>query len=1007
MNNKWGGHNIDEEATVLKEIKLLYEMGEGKTFSFDHGNPNRPDGYDYHGHDAFKSFFQVLILVLLYTKSIKPKKNLSALLEIHSYDYAINRTKHLMSEKRDRFIEKMREKKDTKSLEKVALHTNEMKQLSERLNQQLDQQSSQRQKFYKFLELEIKDKSMISDTGLYDCWVYLTNSLKTKTRHRDPRAIIVNLINFLHKKKDSLFNTNFKKFFDIITSEYGKEFKSLSSFLTDFCEKKNIKKIYSTHPKTLFGIPDKHYTANLYFNDREELEVPDSVAESSTNLNTFLIKSQVYGKRNYGGTISLNEVGKKSNLNSPDPENSPNLSKPKKPKERFGVDNLDVSEKNKPKQLFFNKGFDLAVLHGTAFEEGFSNVDPHDGRRKSPQLSRHQWFQRATRGVKNNGHIFFLVNKKNIQTWSFYFNHQINIHRRNSPHFGPISELLNICSVISLKNSLWIILKKVAKEKIIKPDSEDDCLEFFDASSFVKETIKIHGKDYSLEELKIKSEGSETETILDHKNFFRELNKKESPYRTNISQKDFRKSGFNFNTKRWFMPRFQGSPLSSVTNYYAGEKPTKVSKIKLVDLFSYANKSSGGLDYQKIQSQLVPPDFHKKTSVVKIKKSCLLISDTIKGLNPVWFEYKERKPIYINRFRIKPLTINSQKVLGLFLEFKLKDKAIQKQLSYFEKGSTRIGYNFNEIMNCLKIKIPSLKKQQDYIDKAVAKKIKNLMDQAEEIKLASGQEAKSYVEGVQSDIDWLDHAIALPISNLNAMTEKLKRTLYDSTLKKYLQKIENVYAKRYSGKKLEDLFENLSDVGEEIVEFVEYAGNRSRLKDKEFKSLKEIKTILKSYEESSNDVRKIETKIEVEENLLNPRFGIFLNERAFKFMINEVVKNASKHGGFSKDGPGKITITISNKTNVPQDSDDESWRAPLDVQEITISIKNNGIPIPLGKEDFVKRGKRGNNTMIKGKGNGGAEVGKIADSQCLSWEIKKDPPEFVFIFDIKYSNSND
>ena len=151
-------------------------------------------------------------------------------------------------------------------------------------------------------------------------------------------------------------------------------------------------------------------------------------------------------------------------------------------------------------------------------------------------------------------------------------------------------------------------------------------------------------------------------------------------------------------------------------------------------------------------------------------------------------------------------------------------------------------------------------------------------------------------------------------------------------------------------------------------------------------------------------VRKIETKIELEENLLNPHFGIFLNERAFKFMINEVVKNASKHGGFSKDRPGEITITASNKANVPQDLDDESLRALLDVQEITISIKNNGTPIPFGKEDFVKRGKRGNNTMIKGKGNGGAEVGKIADSQCLSWEIIKTPPEFVFIFDIKYSN---
>ena len=66
MNNKGGKHNMDDEGTVLKEIKLLYEMGEGKTFSFDHGNPNRPDGYDYHGHDAFKSFFQALILQLIH-----------------------------------------------------------------------------------------------------------------------------------------------------------------------------------------------------------------------------------------------------------------------------------------------------------------------------------------------------------------------------------------------------------------------------------------------------------------------------------------------------------------------------------------------------------------------------------------------------------------------------------------------------------------------------------------------------------------------------------------------------------------------------------------------------------------------------------------------------------------------------------------------------------------------------------------------------------------------------
>lgn len=1000
MNNKKGGHNIDEEATASKEIKLLYEMGEGKTFSFDHGHPDRPN--DYHGHEAFKSFFQELILLLLYTKSFSPKKNLTNLLEIHSHDYAIARIKHLVNEKRGRFQDNMRGKRGAKSLEKTLKHAREMKQLHERLKQLLDMQSSQKEEFYKFLELEINDKSMISDTGLYDCWVYLTEALKTKTQHRDPRAIIVKLINLLHKKKDSLFNTNFKKFFDIITSEHGKEPKPLSSFLTGFCEKNNVKKMYSTQPKVLFEIPNTQYTASLYYNHKEQIEVPDRVFESSGRFNKFLIRSRAHGKRNYGGTISLNEVMEKLKRRNHNLYIEPDQPRSKKIKTKPEADGLSSFDKNNPQQFFYDGEFDLAVLEESALTDRYS-------RRADRTTTRHgnnkKWelFEEATSGVKKNGHIVLLVDKQNLGRWSMYLYYKTNktkfrfsedrLHGENS---------LSLKSVINYKNNVWIIFKKSQKE--------EGAVGFLEASK------------------------------LDYKSIIKELYKKDSKYVAKIRKNDLIKSRYNLNSKRWFMPNFKGLPLSSFLSYYRGEKPTKVRKIKLVNLFSNINKSSGGLDYQKIEPQLVPPDFHKTTNVEKIKKSCLLLSPLIKGLNPIWFEYKYKKPIYIDPTKTVALQINSKIEEGLFLELKLKEKTTQKQLTYLETNTTRLGYNYREIMDCLKIQIPSVEKQKEFIETKKREKIKELEKQIDQIEERSGVELKK-------DFDFLEHAIKSPVFKITSST-KLLKSFVSNLDKRFSEELKKTFQERYD-EKIEDFLGGLISAATEIPKIVNTAKTRAQFSLKQYPNKEySYKEVVAHIERTVNKIKNKNYNISVENNLdqkardlMYTAWSGFMRKQLFSdkvmdqelekylemlpgeefnpvedyvndktpevtahailninldlldILIQNLLDNAEKHGELEKTKNGEVVIGFE-EDHIGLSKDSDGLR-------IAISVKNNGKPMKknITKKAFWQKGFTTNKKT--GSGYGGAIIKNVCenfnwDFELINDETKNHPVSFVF-----------
>lgn len=982
MPNKRKKLSKKEEDKVLQELKNLYLGTGSQSFTFEHGNTNQKDSHDFKGYYAFREYYQELILLLFLKKSEKPSQKLYKLLDYNKLDDRISYMEKENEALKKRFLE------ETVYPEEFAQYAiadqNAYRDLEAKTEEIKRQRTNEINAFYNFFYDQINtlgrkkgfyDKDRITERGLYDCWCYLKKALKLKKgrKREDPREYILETIIFAYNKGVASFNTNYNKFFYTITSAHVD--KNFSNFLNDFAKKNKIKKLYSSHLQSIPGLTNTIYASSLYNGEEEDLEEPQTTSRKEINM----FRHQMYAsnKKKYGGTTFL-----KTCLEQKDTDITGD------------GDYLDyktfidkINGKTHCETLFYYKKYDLAVLH----EQSFSRKEKTDKNRDIRAQRRHflappdtNTILSGTTGVKEGGFVLLIINKRNSHYWSRFFR-DLNNHEA-----GPN---LSIETIIPFQDHVWLILRKTKQAQAIT---------FFDGEHFIKQMINTN-------------KGSEVKAVLDYESFIGEYRKTNSPHRTKIKYSDLVFSRFNLTAKRWFMPSFAGKPLSSFTSYYYGERPSnKTKKIKMVDVFTYPKKSSGGLDYKNIPWTQMPPGTHKTTSIRKINKSCLLINLTMKDLNPVWFEY-ENKPIYINP-RTIALEVDNEKALGLFLEFQLLETHTQEQLKYLETNRRAMGYSFNEIKESLKIKLPSLKKQQEYINEVVNKKIKKLIDQAEEIKRASGLGVEDYVKGIQSDIDWLDHAIALPIGQLNAMLLKLETVLYKSISKKDLEKIQKSYKERYEGKKLDNLFKKLFDIGDEINEFVQYAGNRSKLKEKETKPLDEIIDILQKYNDASSENTTIEAVVNIDKKLQAPGIGIRLNEQAFKFMINEVIKNASKHGGFSKDKQGKITIEMSNKTNIPEDLPEEIEKAAklvttegygiLQMEEIIISIKNNGAPMPFGKEDFVKRGKRGDKKSVKGKGNGGAEIGKIAEDHCLRWDIIKDPVEFVFIFDLKFNQQS-
>ena len=972
--------NEKEEDKILQELICLYRGEGSENFTFEHGNTNQKDSHDFDGHYTFKEYYQVLILLLFYIKNKKPSQNLYKLLDYSSLDKMIGHVEKDVYELKKRFLE------ETVYPDEFAQYAiadqsayRELEAKGEELKQQKTNEISA---FYSFFyhqtnfvgdKVGVYDFDGITSKGLYDCWCYLKKALKLNKgkKRKDPREYILETIIFAYNKGVASFNTNYNEFFDAITSTYID--KNFSSFLNDFSKKNKIKKVYSSHLESIPGLANTIYTSSLYSGKEEDLEAP--LIKTRKKINMFLHKMNAANKKKHGGTIFLKTCLEQKDIDITGEGDHIDY--------KTFIDN--VKGKTHCESLFYYKKYDLAVLHERNFsreEKTIAAKDKRAQRRYYLEPPDTNTILSATTGVKEGGFVFLIINKRNSRYWSMFF--------RNIFHNHEEEANLSIETIIPLQDHVWLILKKTKQ----KPN-----ITFFDGKHFTRQMMST-------------SKGSEIELVLDYKGFIGEFNKTSSPHKTEIKHSDLLISRFNLSAKRWFMPNFPGKKLRSFVTFYPGEPLKNEKKIKLVDMFSYPKKSSGGLDYEKVPWHQITPEQKIKTlRVRKIKKSCLLINLATKGLNAVWFEYKN-KPIYINP-RTFALEVDQTKILGPYLELMLLEKNISKQLSYFETNELRIGSAFYEIMESLKIKTPPSKlKQKEYIDNKVKEKIKNLLEAANEIKQASGVDFDEYFKGIQSDIDWLDHAIALPINQLNAASLKLKKVLYETIKKEELDSIRKNYSKRYTGKSLDDLFENLLKIGEEIDSFVQYAGNRSRLTEKEEKSLKEIVDILYTYE-SSNEKRTISVSIKVDSSLLDDKanYGIKINEPTFKFMINEVINNASKHGGFTKESPGKITIELSTKSeNDTKEIESRDILENLDqgYEEVILSIKNNGKPMPFGKEEFVKKRRRGNSTGIRGKGLGGAEVAKIADSQCLRWDVKQDTPEFVFIFELKLlSKQND
>ena len=271
----------------------------------------------------------------------------------------------------------------------------------------------------------------------------------------------------------------------------------------------------------LVGIPDQIYTSHLFYNpDHEHFHNDNFLSTMKSGL--FRLKMYALNKKNYGGTISLNNfiTQKQSNSQS-------------KLKEV-----IETAGKQHPESLFYNQKYDLAILNENSFEsKGFLSYSEANKQRTHRNIMG-DLISHAFKGVKKTGHIFLVINKKNIGGWSRIFYNRYKHQNVDSDWDYSISH------IVSLKNTSWIIIKKHQEEQKIK---------VFDAKSFVKEVVKTNPTNNSLI--------TDVTAILDHKKLIKEFNNEHSAYTKSVETDNLIKSGFNFNEKRWFMRVYRGKPF--------------------------------------------------------------------------------------------------------------------------------------------------------------------------------------------------------------------------------------------------------------------------------------------------------------------------------------------------------------------------------------------------------------------------------------------------------------
>jgi len=384
-------------------------------------------------------------------------------------------------------------------------------------------------------------------------------------------------------------------------------------------------------------------------------------------------------------------------------------------------------------------------------------------------------------------------------------------------------------------------------------------------------------------------------------------------------------------------------------------------------------------DYERTYADI--NDSTLKKHAVQLNKSALLISKVSLNLKPTHFIKSTDPPIYLS-LNIEAFDIKDKSVIMPYLIHELYEDYFQEQLNSYASGSAIASVSTKNFLSC-KIRIPSLKKQEEIVDESrkqlILKKEKELKQLREKFEQQTYEEFAS-----------LKHAMGKPIPGINTALEYIynylknnqgeKINLSDVVSQRRQSTLQDKFDVAFNGIKL---IQTLLEKGEKglVVEDYELTGIKLGQLIREFcNSYSSDKFTIKYFDENK-DYEQLE---------------VLANKELVTVLLNDVLSNAHIHAFKTADINNRVDVLLSAENNYL-----EIWMA------------NNGVHFPenFNKDKFIQKYQKAGETS--GAGIGGYDINRVVNYFGGFFDILAQPiPEYntVYLFklpilDIKEENN--
>lgn len=427
---------------------------------------------------------------------------------------------------------------------------------------------------------------------------------------------------------------------------------------------------------------------------------------------------------------------------------------------------------------------------------------------------------------------------------------------------------------------------------------------------------------------------------------------------------------------------------SAINDRSMGRK-TRVLKVKDLkrDIFDvYAdNKNIGLFPVRKDRARV-------------LNSSCLLIARVGLDLKPTLFNPDMGEDnIKIIQDRNVLAIFPRKGVLLEYLYYLFYDPIITSQLDIIRTSSTYLPSIKIDLIKRIKLPMATIEKQKEYISNEKLRLIEIEKARTEE-KIKSISATEAILETESGIISTLAHNILPIITNVIGDTNRLNEFLDVKGLK-------------------DDLVFDGGDLGVALDEDFDISMEVDSIPDDRVEDLlKRLQENLQLMEKTIAGVKEVvEAKIERRQFALVPLKDLFssvagnfkykglkisvtgkniktyVHKEAFKTMVENIIRNALRHGFSDFNGMKKISF------NIELDDEDDGT--------IKITYTNNGNRFKLTKDEFVLAGKKG--AKSDGCGIGGFYIDKVIKGHLGEFTIDLDDPGMKMIITIPILEDND